>query len=286
MRMASTTDLPSTRTRRFRWRRWLVASALGYLGILVVLLALENRFVYHPLPADRAWVEPPDPAIQDVYFDLPTAERIHAWWWPRPGATGAVLYCHGNAGNLSHRASTLSRFADVLESSALIFDYPGYGRSTGMPTERSCCAAGEAAWTWLATEQKVPAERITLLGASLGGAVATELASEHGCRALVLIKAFTSIPDMATSRFPWLPARYFVRHRYDNLEKLPLVHRPVFITHGTTDRVIPFSHGERLFAIANEPKEFVPLPGNDHNDRLPDELFTRLRRFISEHDAK
>ena len=91
---------------------------------------------------------------------------------------------------------------------------------------------------------------------------------------------------MATSRFPWLPARYFVRHRYDNLEKLPHVHRPVFITHGTVDRVIPFSHGQRLFAVANEPKEFVALPGNDHNDRLPDELFTRLRRFVSENDGK
>jgi fermentation-respiration switch protein FrsA (DUF1100 family) len=271
----------------------LVGLALGYIGILVVLLALENRFVYHPLPADQAWVAPPDAGIQDVYFDLLTGERIHAWWWPRRGApngagsrTDAVLYCHGNAGNLSHRAGTLIRFADVLESSALIFDYPGYGKSTGTPTERSCCAAGEAAWNWLTTEQKIPAERVTLLGASLGGAVATQLAREHGCRALVLIKAFTSIPDMATSRFPWLPARYFVRHRFDNLEKLPLVHRPVFITHGTADRVIPFRHSERLFAVANEPKEFVPLPGDDHNDRLPDELFTRLRRFVAEHDAK
>jgi pimeloyl-ACP methyl ester carboxylesterase len=284
--MASTTDLPPARTRRIRWRRWLAGLTLGYIGFLIVLLALENRFVYHPLPATQAWVPAPDAAIQDVEFESQTGDRIHGWWWPRPGATTAMLYCHGNAGNLSHRAGTLIRFADALDSSALIFDYPGYGHSTGVPTERSCVAAGEAAWHWLATEQKFPAERITLVGASLGGAVATDLAREHGCRALVLVKAFTSIPDMATSRFPWLPARYFVRHRYDNLEKLPHVHRPVFITHGTADRVIPFSHGERLFAAANEPKEFVPLPGNDHNDGLPDELFTRLRRFVTEHNAK
>jgi hypothetical protein len=85
---------------------------------------------------------------------------------------------------------------------------------------------------------------------------------------------------MAASMFPWLPARYFVRHRFDNLSKLPFVHRPVFVTHGTTDGVIPFVHGQRLFAAANEPKQFLALPGNDHNDKLPDELFTRLRRFI------
>jgi fermentation-respiration switch protein FrsA (DUF1100 family) len=85
---------------------------------------------------------------------------------------------------------------------------------------------------------------------------------------------------MATSMFPWLPARYLVRQRFDNLTRLPLIRRPVFVTHGTTDGVIPFAHGERLFAAANEPKTFLPLPGNDHNEKLPDEVFTRLRQFI------
>jgi fermentation-respiration switch protein FrsA (DUF1100 family) len=278
--------MASARTGR-RWiRRLLVAAALGYLGILVVLLALENRFVYHPLPAARAWKEPPDPAVQDLFLDLPTGERIHAWWWPRPDTTRAIIYCHGNAGNLSHRGGGLGRWADTLEGSILIFDYPGFGRSTGSPTEASCYAAGEAAWAWLNTEQKIPADEIVLIGASLGGAVATDLAQKHGCRALVLIKAFTSIPDMASSWFPWLPARYFVRQQFDNLSKLPSIHVPVFITHGMADRTIPFSHGERLFAAANEPKEFIPLPGNDHDDRLPDELFARLRQFVTEHPSK
>jgi hypothetical protein len=279
--MASSTE-PSTIPTRRRWRRWLVFLALCYLGILVVLLALENRFIYRPVTAGESWREPPDPAVQDVYFDLPTGERIHGWWWPRPGANHVVLYCHGNAGNLSHRGGGLARWADTLDGSILIFDYPGFGRSTGVPTERSCYAAGEGAWDWLAGEQKIPAERIVLCGASLGGAVATDLAREHGCRALVLIKAFTSIPDMATSRFPWLPARFFVRHRFDNLSKLPSIRRPVFITHGTGDRIVPYGHGERLFAAANEPKLFVPLAGDDHLDKLPDELFTRLRRFVND----
>lgn len=270
---------------RRHWWSWLVALAVIYIGILIVLLALENRFVYQPIPANRHWVEPPDSAIQDVELSLATGERIHAWWWPRPGAIGAVLYCHGNAGNLSHRAATLRRFAEALDSSAMIFDYPGYGKSTGLPTEANCYAAAAAAWTWLTSEQKIPGERITLVGASLGGAVATDLARDYRCRALVLVKAFTSIPDMAGSRFPWLPARYFVRHRYDNLAKLPLIRCPVFITHGTADRVVPFTHAERLFAAANEPKEMVPLPGNDHNDALPDELFVRLRRFVTQHDS-
>jgi fermentation-respiration switch protein FrsA (DUF1100 family) len=254
-----------------------------YCGILLVLLALENRFLYHPLPALESWNDKPDPSVRDVYFNLPSGERVHGWWWPRAGAAGAVLYCHGNAGNLSHRGGGLARWADVIGGSILIFDYPGYGHSTGLPTEKNCYAAGEAARNWLVEEQNIPDGRILLVGASLGGAVATELAHGHGCRALVLVKAFTSIPDMAQAMFPWLPARYFVRHRFDNLSKLPQILRPVFITHGTTDGVIPFRLGERLFAAANEPKEFLALPGNDHNDKLPDALFTRLRRFLAAH---
>src|SRR4051812_11739419 len=113
--MASTTDLTSARpARRWRWLRLTLAPAgLGYLGILAVLLALENRFIYRAATAAQSWVEPADPAIRDVYFDLPTGERVHGWWRPRPGADGAVLYCHGNAGNLSHRGPSLARWADT-----------------------------------------------------------------------------------------------------------------------------------------------------------------------------
>src|SRR5215207_5108356 len=154
--MASTTDIPPTRFGRLRRaRRCLAYLAFGYLGILVVLLALESWFIYRPVTAAQSWVEPTDPAIRDVYFDLPTGERVHAWWRPRAGAERTMLYCHGNAGNLSHRVGGLSRWADTLNSSILIFDYPGYGRSTGSPSERSCYAAGEAAWTWLAGEQQI-----------------------------------------------------------------------------------------------------------------------------------
>jgi fermentation-respiration switch protein FrsA (DUF1100 family) len=213
----------------------------------------------------------------------PTGETVHAWWLPVPGATGAVLFCHGNAGNLSHRGPGLVRWAEELNQSALIFDYPGYGRSTGAPTERGCHAAAEAAWKWLTVGQQVAPERVLLRGDSLGAAVATALAREHGCRALVLIKPFTSIPDMAQHTFPWLPARYVVRHRYDTLANVPHVRRPVFVLHGTADRVVPFRHGERVFAAANEPKVFLRHPGADHNDPLPGNFFDHLRKFLAAH---
>jgi pimeloyl-ACP methyl ester carboxylesterase len=277
----STPSSPPPARRRQTWRRRLIDWGFCYVGMMVVLMLLEGRLVYHPETAAESWVAPPDPPIEDVYFDLPTGERVHGWWWPRTGSGRAVIYCHGNAGNLSQRGSVLRRWADVIDGSILIFDYPGFGRSTGRPGEPSCCAAGEAAWTWLVAEKQIAPDQIVLLGTSLGGGVATELARAHGCRALVLVKTFTSVPDMAQAMVPWLPARYLVRNRFDNLAKLPQIHRPVFIAHGTADTVIPFAHGERLFAAANEPKEFVPLPGEGHNEDVSAEMASRLRRFLA-----
>ncbi len=277
---------PTPRRAAPLWRRWLLNLAIVYLGILGMLLVLERRIIYHPVTAADHWADPPDARFQDVVLPLPTGEQVHAWWLPQPGAAGATLYCHGNAGNLSHRSRGCVRWAAELNNSVLIFDYPGFGKSTGTATEQTCYAAGEAAWTWLTREQRIEPRRVMLRGGSLGGAVAAELAARHDCRALVLIKAFSSIPDMAQQRFPWLPARYLVRHRYDNLAKLPRIHAPVFIAHGTADRVVPYAQGERLFAAANEPKEFMRLEGDDHNDPLPEEYFERLRRFLSAHPAE
>jgi hypothetical protein len=201
---------------------------------------------------------------------------------PTPGADGALLYSHGNALNLSHRGPSIVRWAQELNLSVLIYDYPGYGKSTGKPDESNCYAAADAAWKWLTDDEGIENRRIILLGASLGGAMATDLAAKNDCRALILIKAFTSIPDMASHRFPWLPARYFVRNKFDSISKLPTCRCPTLIVHGAGDRVVPFFCGEELFAVAREPKEFLRLDG-DHNDALPADFFSRVRQFLDRH---
>jgi fermentation-respiration switch protein FrsA (DUF1100 family) len=193
-----------------------------------------------------------------------------------------VLYCHGNAGNLSHRASAITSWQKELGQSVLIFDYPGFGRSEGKPDEAGCYAAANAAYDWLTQVQKVPPERILLYGGSLGGGVAVDLASRQPHRALVLVKTFTSIPDVAQSVYPWLPARWLVRSRFDNLEKIRQCTQPVFIAHGTADRLVPFAQGERLFAAANEPKRFLAMPGIDHNSGVTPAFYSTLRDFLAQ----
>jgi len=269
--------------RRRRLRRWLYAAVLAYLGVLILLLALERRFIFVPSTAALSWHEKPDPRFEDVTLHAATGEVIHAWWLPQPGATGVLHYSHGNAGNLSHRAPGILRWAQELNVSVLIYDYPGYGRSEGRANEENCYAAAEAAYQWLTDVQKVEPKQVLLLGASLGASMAVEMARQHDHRALILIKPFSSIPDMAQARFPWLPARYFVRHKFDNVAKIRDCHRPVFVVHGTTDTVIPYRLGKRLYEAANEPKEFVTLDGHDHNTSLPGDFFERLRAFLDQH---
>src|SRR5262249_43741555 len=155
-----------------------------------------------------------------------------------------------NGNNLSGRGGNILRWKNALHRAVLIYDYPGYGRSTGKPTEAGCYAAADAAYDFLVEQQKVPPTEMILLGSSLGGAMAHDLAVRRDNRMLILINAFTSFPDMAQKTFPWLPARWLVRNRLDNLTKIKSCSSPIFITHGTADDLIPFSQGERLFAAA------------------------------------
>jgi len=268
------------------WRRRLFRllglAACIYLGVIIVLLALENKLVYHPTGPTEEWSSPPAPEVQEVELTSADGTPIHAWWWPKEGVQGAVIYCHGNAGNLSSRGPTLGKIRQALGESILIFDYPGYGKSGGAVSEKGCYLAGDAGYDFLVHEQGIDPERIIIYGGSLGGGIAVDLAARKKHGALVLTKTFTSAPDVARNLYPWLPVRWLMRNRFDNLGKIGKCHGPVFMAHGTADRLVPYALGQRLFAAANEPKELFTVAGGDHNDPLPPEFFQRLRDFLAE----
>src|SRR5262249_13653620 len=154
---------------------------------------------FHPTPHTEDWLGPPDPRVEDIALQSADGTPIHAWWLAPPGwepAHGATLYSSGNAGNLSHRGDQIAERQSAVGGAILIFADPGCGRSEGSPSESGCYAAADAACDWLVERQKVPPERVVFLGRSLGGGVATHLASRRPHRALVLINTFTSVPDM------------------------------------------------------------------------------------------
>jgi uncharacterized protein len=265
-----------------RLLRWAVLLAVTNVGIIVVFWFCERRLVFRPTPAAESWLEPEDARSQDVWFDAADGNKISGRWVPpeSPGH-GAVLVAHGNGGNLTHRGRLAAELRATLGAGVLLFDYPGYGKSTGAPTEESCYTSGEAAYKWLTDEQGIPPNRIVLCGESLGGGTAVELATRHEHRALVLVFTFTSLPDAAKYHFPFLPVHTFMRTRFNNIEKIGRCPRPVFLVHGTDDRTVPFGHSEQLHAAANEPKELLRLEGQGHDLFIVNLYAAELAKFLS-----
>ena len=175
------------------WMRAIAYVVVGYAGLAAMLMFFENKLVYRPATAAQSWVSAPSKEIQDVDLTCADGTRVHAWFCPCPDSDEALLHCHGNAGNLSHRGITIVKLRDLLKVSVLIIDYPGFGKSGGEPSEQGCYQSVDAAHAWLTDEKKFLPKKIVLYGESLGGGVVTELASRKEHRALVLIKTFTSL---------------------------------------------------------------------------------------------
>ena len=256
----------------------LAILVVGFYAIIVALAVLNEDWLVHMPGGPDSWSTKPDESIVDVSIPLPDAKPIHGWWYPttQSGETHAILYFHGKGGNLSHRGRFVRDLASRSGSEILMIDFPGYGRSDGKLGEADCNAAALAAYRWLLDEKKIPEQRITVLGESLGGGPAVELAPKVPCGRLVLACTYTSIPEAAEHRFWWLPCRWLMHTKFENEKRLRDVTCPVIIVHGTNDETIPFSHGERLFAAANEPKRFIRLEGRRHSDYATDEVIDEL----------
>jgi fermentation-respiration switch protein FrsA (DUF1100 family) len=239
--------------------------------VIGMLRWFEHSQVYHPgRTMDASGAELGRPC-EDVYFKSADGVELHGWHYPAasnsPRADLVMLVCHGNAGNISHR---LDLYELLLETGAAIFafDYRGYGRSGGRPSEEGTYRDALAAYEWL-RQKGYAAKRIVLFGESLGGAVAAELCVRAETGGLILQSTFTSIPDIGAELFPWLPVRWINSIKYDTRAKLPRLNVPVLVMHSPTDDLIGFRHGQNNFAAANEPKLFWEIKGG-HNDPLAD----------------
>ena len=256
-----------------------LAALLG-LG-LAGCQSVEQAVVFQPRKYPEGNWQPGRLVHEDAWFKAADGIRLHGWFCPVEKPRAVLLYCHGNAGNLAAWTPVLRMLTEGLGVSVLIFDYRGYGRSEGTPTEAGILADARAARHWLAQRAGVAERAITLLGRSLGGGVAVDLAARDGARGLILENTFTSLPDVAAEHFPLLPARLLLTMRLDSLAKVHAYHGPLLQTHGDADRTIPFCLGEKLFAAANAPKRFVRVHGGDHNDPPTREYSRALDAFLS-----
>lgn len=242
----------------------ILAAAYGGLALLVYIF--QSRLVFYP-GIEREIVATPSQIglpYEDIQLKTSDGISLHGWYIPAPQPRGTVLFLHGNAGNISHRLDSVRMF-HRLGYNMLIFDYRGYGNSSGAPTEQGTYRDAEAAWRYLTEQRHTSSCHIVLFGESLGGAVAAWLAARQKPAALVIASGFTSVPDLGQQLYPYLPVRWLARIHYDTRESLRAVAAPVLIAHSPEDDIIPFNHGRALFAAANPPKQFLELAGG-HND--------------------
>jgi fermentation-respiration switch protein FrsA (DUF1100 family) len=239
-----------------------------YILLCLVILALyvrylEDKVVFHP---ERELCAAPDDcalAYEDITIQASDKTQLHGWFIPHPQAAQTVLFLHGNAGNISHRLEKIETFHH-FGLNVFIFDYRGYGKSQGVPSEDGIYLDAIAAFDYLASRVDVDASRIVAYGASLGGAVAVDLATKRNLMGLILDSTLSSGRDMARRLFPFIP-NFMIRIRLDSITKIKSLTIPKFFIHPQDDEVIPYALGQKLFQAAPGPKKFVTIFGG-HND--------------------
>lgn len=272
---------------------------VGYLVLCVYLYVRQAHFIFFPTaglaetPADRNLV------YEDVWLTLDERDRIHGWWIPTSAhsethsdgrlteaAPDVVLYLHGNSGGMDVNLNHANRF-QRWGLSVLLIDYRGFGLSTGaFPSEQQVYQDAETAWQYLVHTRQIAPHRIIIYGHSLGGAIATELASRHPEAAgLIVESSFTSIEAMANVRgqYSLIPVSLILHQRFDSIQKVPTLAMPTLFIHGLQDTEIPYQMGEQLYQSAPEPKQLWLVRGAGHANTASlyeTDYRDRIRQFI------
>jgi fermentation-respiration switch protein FrsA (DUF1100 family) len=255
----------------------LLVAGIGMRGWIV------DRMLFLPTPGIDLTPEQLGIEAEEVFLATEDGVRIHAFYVPAPGATRAILYLHGNAGNASHRLPIGAALAG-LGAHVLLLDYRGYGRSEGRPDEAGVYADARAGLGHLVQARGMPEQRVVLFGSSLGGAVAVDLAQDRSLAGVVLESTWSSLSDTAAKVFGPI-ARPFTRGRFDSLGKIGRLRSPLLSLHGDRDDIVPIELGRRLFDAAPLPKVFETLAGAGHNDTIlvgGQAYLAHLQRFLDE----
>ena len=251
------------------------------LGVVLLAMILEDQLIFVPSKFPEGNWRPSGLNQEDAWFQSADGTKLHGWYVAHKNPRAFVLFCHGNAGNITHREHILRKLArrggrfgarssitaamdGAKEGPTRRASWPTPGRpAAGSPSGPACAE-----------------KRIVLMGESLGGAVAVDLAADGGARGLILESTFSSLADVAAYHFPWLPVRWFLHTKLNAAQSIKRYHGPLLETHGDRDRIVPYQFGRRLFEAANEPKQFITIPGGDHNDLRDRAYYEKVRAFV------
>jgi fermentation-respiration switch protein FrsA (DUF1100 family) len=255
-----------------------------FLANFATACGIENRIIFQPNTSLERTPRDLGLEFEDIYFEARDGVRLNGWFIPFRESTSTLVWFHGNAGNIGDRVENIKLLHDYVHLNIFIFDYRGYGRSEGRPSEEGVYLDGEAALELVKNKTgNVAASKTILFGRSLGAAIATEMATRFESEGLILESPFISVSEMARVVFPLLPIAPLLQTRFDALEKIQKIKVPLLVLHGDRDEVVPYEHGKRVFEIAPEPKRFFTIPGASHNDTYivgGERYFQQLKEFI------
>ncbi len=260
-----------------------IAAGAALIFWTIALMVFEEKLIYFPEKYPKGAYDQARsiPNLRDCWVTTEDGVKLHAWFAPAESAKATLLLSHGNGGNISYRY-LLMRSLQRRQFNVLMYDYRGYGRSEGTPGEEGIYKDGRAYFDYVLTLPEVDRQKIILWGTSLGGAVATDVATHRPAAGLILESTFTSGQDVARILYPFLPVGPLMRSKFNTIEKIKTLHLPLLVMHGELDEILPIGLGRRLYASANDPKEFYEISGARHNDTFfvgGDEYFDRITRL-------
>ena len=264
--------------------KFILVAVASYGVLIAVVYFMQARMLYLPnVPGRTLTMTPIDVGMDYDDVSIETADGVTLHGWFIVGRSSQVLlFFHGNAGNISHRLDSIRQFQN-LGLAVFIIDYRGYGQSGGRTTETGIYLDADAAWRYLTEDRGIATSDIVIFGRSLGASAASRLAAQHQPLALIVESSFTSIPDIAQELYPWLPARWLSRFSHATRDYVRDVRCPVMVAHSRDDEIIPFHHGEAIFASANEPRTLLALRGTHNDAFLRDEraYIEGVRTFLT-----
>lgn len=233
----------------------------------MIISLLQRKLIYKPSTCINRTPDDLGLPWEWVEFDTSDSQRLTGWFITCENDRGTLIFCHGNNGNIANRIE-VAEIYHHLGFNVLLFDYRGFGRSTGRPNEKGTYRDADAAWRYVTDERGIPPERIVISGKSLGGPIAAWCASQHTPAVLIIESTFTSMHAIGIKLYPWLPVRALLSFSYNTREHIRNVKCPILIVHSSEDQLIPVSHGESLYNSAPGPKEFLMIKGPHNNGYL------------------
>ncbi len=244
-------------------KRNILTSFVIFFALSLIQCTGKPYFMYYPRRELTSTPQDIGLNFKLIYFITDDNVRLSGWWVPSKKERGVVLFSHGNSGNISNRLASINIFHE-MNLSVFIYDYRGYGKSEGAPTEEGTYMDAKAAWDYLVKKRKIAKQKIIIFGRSLGGSIAAWLAQNHTPRILIIESSFTSLAEVSKLHYSCFPGELVFGDCYSTGEYIKNIKSPVLIIHSTDDELTPFSQGKKLFELANKPKEFIILSGS-HN---------------------